>query len=266
MNNAVTVRCQNLSLMRGDKIILQNFSATFNEGQFIGVFGSNGAGKSTLLHAFLNLIKPHQGELNILGRSPGLSHEYIGYLPQFQDLDHLHLSGFAYLQAAWLGAKWGMPFLNKEAKKNITEIIELVDMAHLIQKPLSMLSGGEKQRIRLARALLKKPKILLLDEPLNHLDLKQQEIFVHLIQRLSKEHGVTVFFTAHDFNPLLPVMNRVLYLAHGNALLGEPKEVVTSKALTELYGHPISVIHHAGRLLVLNAESNSICGLEHGSC
>lgn len=264
--NKISVTCQNLFLNRGETIILQDFSAQFHEKQFIGVFGPNGAGKSTWLYALLNRITPSSGEIKVCGQSVKSMAACMGYLPQFQDMTHLHLSGRAYLQAAWRGHHLGMPFLNRKAKETIIEILTWVDALHLIDKPLSMLSGGEKQRIRLARALLKKPKILLLDEPLNHLDPKQQELFVNLIRHLCTQLNMTVFFTAHDFNPLLPVMDSVFYLAQGRALLGKPEAVVTSEALTQLYGHPISVIRHAGRLVVLNSESSSICGLEHGSC
>lgn len=262
----MTIQCKNIFLQRGEKIILQDFSANFYEKQFVGVFGPNGAGKSTWLHLLLNLITPQHGNIQILNQTPRQASSYMGYLPQLNDMNHLHLSGRAYLYAAWHGECLGMPFLNTEAKKHIADIVSWVDADTLADRPLSELSGGEKQRIRLARALLRKPNILLLDEPLNHLDPRQQELFIQLIHQICHAWKMTVFFTAHDFNPLLPVLNDVFYLANGRALLGKPEEVVTTEALTKLYGHPITVLKYRDRLIVLNLQGNSICGLEHGTC
>jgi zinc/manganese transport system ATP-binding protein len=116
------------------------------------------------------------------------------------------------------------------------------------------LSGGEQQRVLIAHALISRPKLLLLDEPLANLDLRSEQEIVAVLGKLTREHGISVLLSAHDMNPLLAVMDRIVYVANGHAASGTTEEVVTSAGLTELYGHHVDVVHVHGRVLVVAGE------------
>lgn len=264
--NAVTI--ENLILKYTQKSIIQDFSATINAGEFVGIFGANGAGKSTLLRALLGLIKPQAGRIRIMGKPCQRGNAHIGYLSQFRQFAVTNkLSGRAYLSAAYHGYRWGLPFANKDAQSQLETVIQLTNTEDFIDQPYLQLSGGERQRIALAQALLGQPKILLLDEPLSGLDPSQQEKMVHLIQTIQQQLNIAVLFTAHDMNPLLGVMNQVIYLAQGKAAIGSVDEVVNSEKLSELYNAPIQVVHYDNHLFVIHEKLGSnIHAHDHPFC
>ncbi len=249
------IQINNLTLKQGSKNILNHFTAKIEPGEFIGVFGPNGAGKSTLLKAILGLIKPANGSLTVFGLPPNRGHPKIGYLPQTRgQINNFPLTGYAFLSAALIGHKWGLPFLNKKNANLIKEVLNLVEGESLANQSLYQLSGGEKQRLLLAQALLGTPSILLLDEPLNNLDPNYQDIIIRLVEKISHQLKVTVLFTAHDVNPLIGVMDKVLYMAAGHAAIGQVAEVITTEKLSTLYGAPMEVIRNLDRLFVINKE------------
>jgi len=250
---------QGLSLAYGAHGILHDFTASIHYGEFIGVFGPNGAGKSTLLKGILGLVKPCGGELKVLGKSIERGNTAIGYLPQMRSqLPHTQFSGRAIITAAIAGYRWGLPCISKQQYQEVEKVIALVEATHYADKPYQQLSGGERQRLILAQTLLNNPKVLLLDEPLANLDPRYQESLIELIQRLQRQLNITVLFTAHDVNPLLGVMDRVLYLARGNAAIGTVKQVITSEQLSALYQAPIEVVTHQQRLFVISKERGII--------
>jgi zinc/manganese transport system ATP-binding protein len=247
------VELQQVTLARGRRVVLSEVSASIKAGEFVGVFGPNGAGKTTLLHAILGLLRPAAGELRVLGARPRRGNPAAGYLPQqHAPLADLRLSGRDFVASAYRGERWGPPLVGRAGREQIDWAIATVGAEALAARPLRELSGGERQRLLLAQALLGKPRLLLLDEPLISLDPRFQHAVVVLVQRIQREHGVTVLFTAHDLNPLLGVMDRVLYLGQGHAALGTVDEVVTGEVLSRLYGTPIEVIHVAGRIAVIS--------------
>ncbi len=138
-----------------------------------------------------------------------------------------------------------------------------VDAEALSARPISALSGGQRQRLLLAAALLGRPKLLLLDEPLISLDPAAQAGIIALIRRLQETLGLTVLFAAHDINPLLSTMDRVLYLGGGKAAIGTVDEVITSATLSTLYGAPIEVIRAGGRIFVVSDQSDHHHACEH---
>lgn len=248
---AITI--ENLSLTYGDRVILRDFNATIAAGEFIGIFGPNGAGKSTLLRAILGLTTPSAGTIRIAQQPIQRGRFDIGYLPQAMQTVHTsQLCGRARLAAACNGVKWGLPLLNKQQREDIERTLHLVNAHEFADRPYAQLSGGERQRLLLAQALLNKPTILLLDEPLTNLDPRQQEILLHVVQQIQREEKVTVLFTAHDVNPLLGIMDRIIYLARGNGVIGTVDEVVTDAKLSWLYGMPIEVIRYKQQLYVIN--------------
>jgi len=249
-----------LSITFNARPIIVNFSASIESGDFIGIFGSNGAGKSTLLKSILGLIKPTSGTILLSGKLATRGNVAIGYMPQIRQLLHTNqLSGRARLLANLQGTRYGLPTINHAAEQQVNKILDLVNANHFADLPFNKLSGGERQRLLLAQALLNAPKILLLDEPLASLDPHQQENLIALIEKLRKKLNITILFTAHDFNPLMQVMSKIIYLANGRAAIGAVNEIVTPEKLSWLYGVEMDVINHQGRLLVVSHAGSNQC-------
>jgi len=246
---------ENLTLTRGRRTILSDVNANIGAGEFIGVFGPNGAGKTTLLHAILGLLPPASGTIRVFGKPPGNGTALAGYLPQkHASTGDLRLRGWDLVASAYEGLRWGPPLLGARGRQEVAWALATVEATGLAERPLSELSGGERQRLLLAEALLGKPKLLLLDEPLISLDPRYQQAVVELIKRIQVALGITVLLTAHELNPLLGFMDRVLYLGHGRAALGTTEEVITSEVLSRLYDAPIEVLRLAGRIVVVAAH------------
>ena len=254
------IELRNLTLRRGDRTTLSDVNAVIGEGEFIGVFGPNGAGKTTLLRAILGLLRPAVGEIRVFGQLPLNGSSIIGYLPQRSaTVTNLKLQGWDFVASAYNGHRWGLPILGAAGKKAVSAALEIVEAEELASRPVSEISGGELQRLRLAQSLLGQPRLLLLDEPLISLDPHYQRSVVDVVKRIQRTLGITVLFTAHEINPLLGAMDRVLYLGHGRAVLGEVDEVMTSDVLSRLYGSSIEVLHVKNRIIVVasNGEFDS---------
>lgn len=254
---SIACSLRNVSIAFGAQEILHDISAAIAEGEFIGIFGPNGAGKSTLMQALLGLCPVRKGIIQLFGQAPGQNNNSIGYLPQTRSgFENTALSARALVAAVQRGERWGIPWSSSSSRKAVDRALELAGASHYADRPFSILSGGEKKRVMLAQTLLDEPKLLILDEPLANLDPKNQMLLVDCVAQIKKETGTTILFIAHDVNPLLHVMDRVMYLAGGNASLGTIDDVITSKSLSELYGMPIHVAKSEGRLFIVNAESN----------
>ena len=249
------VELDHLTLTRGRRTVLADVSASIGEGEFVGVFGPNGAGKTTLLHAILGLLPPASGAIRVFGKPPGNGTTLAGYLPQKRSaIGDLRLRGWDLVASAYEGHRWGPPLLGSRGRREVAWALATVEAMELAERPLSELSGGELQRVLLAQALLGKPKLLLLDEPLISLDPRYQQSVVELIKRVQSALGITVLLTAHELNPLLGFMDRVLYLGHGRAALGTTEEVITSEVLSRLYNASIEVLRLNGRIVVVAAH------------
>lgn len=235
--------------------MLANVSLAIRPGEFIGVFGPNGAGKTTLLHAILGLLRPAAGRLEVFGVPPVRGNRLAGYLPQQRaSVAELCLRGWDFVASAVDGDRWGVPIWTRAARREVDRVLAIVEADQLAARPLCELSGGEMQRLLLAQALLGDPKLLLLDEPFLSLDPHFQQATVDLVKRIQKDEGITVLFTAHELNPLLDAMDRVLYLGQGRAALGTVDEVITSEVLSRLYGTRIDVVRVDHRLLVVSGH------------
>ncbi len=251
--SAYAIELDRVTLARGPRVVLAAVSAAIKTGEFIGVFGPNGAGKTTLLHAILGLVRPAAGELRVLGATPTRGNRNAGYLPQNRAaVDDIRLHGRDFVASALRGERWGLPLAGRIGAAEVDRVIAAVEAQGLAARPLCELSGGELQRLLLAQALLGKPRLLLLDEPLISLDPRFQETVVTLVREIQKREGMTVLFTAHELNPLLGAMDRVLYLGHGSAAIGSVDEVITSDVLSRLYGTPIDVLRVNGRIVVVS--------------
>jgi len=248
----------------GGTQILSTVTAEVKVGEFIGIFGPNGAGKSTLIKCILGLLPLASGRISVFGSSPGRENRRIGYMPQSQSsLENTALSAFSVVAAIANGNRWGLPWYNKALKNEVIKSLHLVGAAHYANRPFSVLSNGEKQCIALAQALLREPKLLILDEPLANLDPHNQIRLIRCIQKIRKSAGTTVLFISHDVNPLLDVMDQVLYMAGGTAILGPVNKVFTSEVLSTLYRAKIHVIHAKGRIFVVSAEGNVTETIRH---
>jgi zinc/manganese transport system ATP-binding protein len=240
----------------GGRTLWSGVDLEVGAGEFVAVLGPNGVGKSTLIKVLLGVLPPAAGEVRVLGEQPGQSGQRVGYLPQRRSFDtSLRMRGTDIVGLGWDGDRWGIPLpgrQRKAARARITEVIELVGASAYANRPIGQCSGGEQQRLLIAQALVRRPELLLLDEPLDSLDLPNQAAVAALVGRICRDEGVTVVMVAHDVNPILSRLDRVVYLAEGGAVAGDPEEVITSETLSRLYGTPIEVLRTSdGRLVVV---------------
>ncbi|MGA8611734.1 MAG: ATP-binding cassette domain-containing protein [Xanthobacteraceae bacterium] len=237
----------------GGRRVLTDVGFTIASGEFIGVLGPNGAGKTTLMRAILGLLPPSAGEIRVLGRAPQRGTADIGYVPQVRTvLPDMRVRGRDFIASSVHGERWGVPSLSRSDRKMIEETLAAVGASDLAARPLSDMSGGERQRLLLAQALLGTPRLLLLDEPLISLDYRYQEAVIELVRAFARERNITVLFSAHEINQLIGAIDRVLYLGNGQAALGTVAEVVTAPVLSRLYGTDVSVVRADGHIFVLS--------------
>jgi len=241
----------------GGRTIWSDVSLTVAEADFVAVLGPNGAGKTTLIKAILGLLPLAAGTASVLGRQPGVAKGRIGYLPQRRSFDTgTRIRGVDLVQLGLDGARWGIPLPGAAGRKRdaarVAEVIELVGTTGYARQPIGELSGGEQQRLLIAQALVRRPQLLLLDEPLDSLDLPNQAAVAALVRRICREEKVAVLLVAHDINPILSYLDRVVYLAGGAAVEGRPEDVISGETLSRLYGAPIEVLRASdGRLVVV---------------
>ena len=256
------IELERASVHIGRQPIWTDVSMSMDRGEFVALLGANGSGKSTLLKVVLGAMPLASGSVSVLGRAAGAANRAIGYLPQRRSFDEgTRLRGRDVVRLGLDGDRWGVPLAlpwgptagrQRAARARVAEVIEMVGAAAYAGRPIGELSGGEQQRLLIAQALVRRPEILLLDEPLDSLDLPTQASVAALVHDVCREAGVGVLLVAHDVNPLLPYIDRVVYLAGGHAVEGPVEEVITSETLTELHGLPVEVLRASdGRLVVV---------------
>ena len=249
------ITLEHVRIQFGKRAILDDVSITVNEGEFIAVLGPNGAGKSTLLKLLLGLLKPNAGAIRVLGKPPRRGNNAIGYAPQHRQLEaDLALRARDVVGFGLDGNRWGTGMPSARRKAIIDKALLEVDASAFADAPIGQLSGGEQQRLLIAQALLANPRLLLLDEPLANLDISHEQEIVALVAKVCRTRNVAVMLVAHDINPLLPVVDRVLYIARGHTAIGPTDEVITSSALSQLYGSPVEVVQALDRVFVVGAD------------
>jgi zinc/manganese transport system ATP-binding protein len=247
------VELENATLRIGGRTVLRDVSFAVRPGEFIGVLGPNGSGKTTLMRAVLGLCPPVAGSLRVFGAEPHRGDPAIGYLPQTRTvIPDLRVRGLDFIGASLAGHRWGLPAHDSAGRRMIGEALDAVGARELATRPLSEMSGGERQRLLLAQALIGNPKLLLLDEPLIMLDARHQEVAIDVVRKVCRERGITVLFSGHELNQLLGAIDRVLYLGNGQAVLGAIGEVVTGPVLSRLYGAEIEVVRAGGHIFVMS--------------
>jgi zinc/manganese transport system ATP-binding protein len=241
-----------VTLMLGGRTVLDRVRFRVADGEFIGLLGPNGAGKTTLMRAILGLIPVHGGRIEVLGQTVTRGNAAVGYMPQSRRaVANLRLSGWDFVAGVVQGHRWGLPITDRAGRAEIDWALDMVGARDLARRRLTETSGGERQRLLLAQALIGRPRLLLLDEPLMSLDPHHQEGVVRLVKSLQSSLGIAVLFSAHELNPLLGALDRVLYLGGGHAACGTVAEVITGPVLSRLYGSDIEVVEVNGRVFVM---------------
>jgi zinc/manganese transport system ATP-binding protein len=259
---AEAVRLENAGIQLGDRFVWRHVDLTVGAGEFVAILGPNGAGKSTLLQAMLGVLPLREGNASVFGKPVRRGNDEVGYLPQRRSFDSdLRIRAIDLVGLGIDGAHWGfpLPFARRlgigragENARRLAQVLQLVGAEAYARRPIGELSGGEQQRILIAQALVTGARMLFLDEPLDSLDLNNQQAISGLVQRICHDHGVTVLLVAHDINPILPYVDRVVYVAQGQVVSGRPDEVIRSDTLSRLYGVPVDVLHTTdGRIIVV---------------
>jgi zinc/manganese transport system ATP-binding protein len=242
--DAAALTFDDVGVVRGGRLIWSEGTFEVPAGCIVAVIGSNGSGKTTLLHAVLGLIPVASGTVRVFGRPAGERNDAIGYVPQ----DYVATAGEAIRarDAVLLGLngrRWGFSRPSAADRVRVDEALAWVEGTDFADMRVAQLSGGQRQRIAIASALVAQPRMLILDEPLASLDLRNQQEIVKLLARLNTELGVTILIVAHDLNPMLAVLNSAIYLLDGHAHHAAIDEVVDANLLTHLYGTQVQVAH-----------------------
>jgi zinc/manganese transport system ATP-binding protein len=252
------IAAENLSAGYREKAVWQDANFSFGRGEFVAVIGPNGAGKTTLFRLLLGLQSPISGSIKLFGTQPRRGNPQIGYVPQQHAFDsQMSVESAELVRLGLSGNRWGFnPFSHKD-RDAAYAALEGVGARELAHRPLSVLSGGELQRIFLAEALVSNPDILLLDEPLSNLDLRRETELLHLINNAVRSRGVTALLVAHNINPLLPHLDKVIYIANGQVAVGRPSEILTSESLSALYGIQVEVLRDPhGNVAIIGVEEH----------
>src|SRR5437660_6347166 len=264
---SLVIQVENAAVALGGRTIWQDVRLSVEPGEFLAILGPNGAGKSTLLKAILGLIPLSRGTISVLGHPARRGNAAIGYVPQRRHFEaEVRVRGRSIVRLGLDGGNWGLPlpFLQRgkarDAARRVQEAIDLVGAGEYADRPIGELSGGEQQRLLIAQALVTRPRILALDEPLDSMDLRNQQGVAGVIRQISQETGAAVLLVAHDVNPILPAVDRLVYVAHGQVAVGTPQEVITTETLSRLYNTPIEVLRASdGRIVVVGQPEEEVC-------
>lgn len=243
---------RNATLRFGERTLWGGLDLDVKPGEFIAVLGANGSGKTSLLKVILGRQGLSSGQAHFLGEDVRRGNRRIGYIPQQKLADEgTPLRARDLIALGLDGHRWGLPWPSKARRARVDAVLDSVGASHYARVPIATLSGGEQQRLRVGQALADKPRLLLCDEPLLSLDLAHQRAVSELIDENRRASNIGVLFVTHDINPILDMVDRVLYLAGGRFRIGTPDEVLRSEVLSELYGSPVDVIRTRGRIVVV---------------
>ncbi len=248
---------EGISVWLSGREVLHDVSFSIRPGEFTGLIGPNGAGKTTILRVVLGLQATSTGRVLIAGGRRSRHNPLVGYVPQKVLFDpDLPLRARDVVGLGLDGNRLGVPVVARRRRAVLVEeMLDAVDAARFADQRVGNLSGGEQQRVLIAHALVSRPKLLLLDEPLANLDLKSEQEVVTLLSRIATEQRIAVLLSAHDMNPLLSAMDHIVYVAGGRAASGTTEEVVRPEVLSRLYGQHVDVLHVHDRVIVVAGET-----------
>jgi zinc/manganese transport system ATP-binding protein len=257
-SSAPVLRIRDGALAYGPRTLWSGLDLEVAPGEFIAVLGANGSGKSSLLKVILGQQRLSGGSIRFLGEPGRRGDRRIGYVPQ-QKLadDGVPLRARDLVALGLSGHRWGIPLPSAARRREVDALLEAVGATGYANAGVSTLSGGEQQRVRIGQALAGEPRLLLCDEPLLSLDLRHQRAVSELIDQQRRERGFGVLFVTHDINPVLDMVDRVLYLAGGGFRIGTPDEVLRSEVLSALYGSQVDVIRTHGRVVVVGTPDHT---------
>jgi zinc/manganese transport system ATP-binding protein len=263
---SAVVSVEGLGLRFDERVLWENLSFELQPGEFLAVLGPNGTGKTSLIRILLGLLEPSAGRALVNGSPPREGRQHVGYVPQQRAFDRdLALRARDLVRLGLDGHRWGNGRLSSDERARIDRAIASVGASEYADAPIGRLSGGEQQRLRIAQALVADPALLLADEPLLSLDLAYQHTITGLLDERRRTAGTPVLFVTHDINPVLGLVDKVLYLAPGNWAIGAPDEVLTSETLTQLYGTDVDVLRVRGRVVVVGTpDDQHVHHVDHG--
>ena len=253
------VRLRDASMRFGERVLFEGLDLDLEPGEFLAVLGPNGAGKTTLLQVLLGLTRLSAGVVEVGGEPPRRGSHDVGYVPQQRAFDRdLPIRGRDLVRFGLDGHRRGLPFGSASTRARVDAAVRSVGAQSYADASIGLLSGGEQQRLRIAQALIGDPQVLLCDEPLLSLDLAHQQAVSELIDARRRSAGTAVVFVTHEINPILPYVDRVLYLVGGRWAVGTPAEVLTTEGLSDLYGTDVDVLTVRGRIIVVGSEETAL--------
>lgn len=257
MTQSPIVRFEDARLAYGSRVLWEELNLSIAAGEFLAVLGPNGSGKTSFINTMLGTTALNRGSVSIAGEPVRRGSSAVGLIPQQRPFgDNVPLRARDLVALGLDGTKLGVRLAHKSVRGKVDELLEMVGATAYADRAVSDLSGGEQQRLRAAQALASNPRVLLCDEPLLSLDLNHQQAISEVIHRQAVERGSAVVFVTHEINPILPYVDRVLYLAEGRFHLGSVDEVMQSSVLTKLYGAPVEVLRVNGRIVVVSGDGN----------
>lgn len=241
------LRLRDATLSFGDRELRRELTLEVRPGEFLAVLGPNGTGTTSLLKTILGQQKLTSGSIDFLGEPVGRGSARIGYIPQQKLMEYgTPLRARDVVTFGLNGDRWGLPLTSRAVRRQVDDILASVGASEYANVPVATLSGGEQQRVRVGQSIAGSPSLLLCDEPLISIDLHHQRQIGELIDERRKALGTAVVFVTHDVNPILGMVDRVLYLAGGRFRIGTPDEVLCSEVLSALYDTPVDVIRSRG--------------------
>jgi zinc/manganese transport system ATP-binding protein len=238
----------------GARQLWQNLDLAVAPGEFVAVLGPNGCGKTSLVKVLLGLTALSSGSARVCGAPPRRGNPTIGYVPQQRGFDRdLPIRGSDLVRLGVDGHRWGIGVPNPARRRRVESAIEAVGASRFADSPIGRCSGGEQQRLRIAQALVGNPELLLCDEPLLSLDIRYQGEVVDSLDRQRRASEIAVVFVTHEINPILTVVDRVLYLVGTRWAIGAPEDVLTSTILSELYQTAVDVLRVQERIIIVGA-------------
>ena len=244
--NALDV--ENLCVKADDRHLVENVTFSVEEGKIVAIIGPNGAGKTTLIKAILGLIPYETGSVSLFGRPFRQinSHNEIGYVPQRLEFDRTFPLTVSELLRFTVPPLYSLPFSRrKEEREHIDRLLATVGVQNLKHRSIGSLSGGELQRVMIAKAIVNEPRILFLDEPASGVDIEGQERFHDLVRRLNKEKGLTVILISHDLNVVYRFADNVLCLNRRLVCSGSPEKTLTDEVIKSVYGEMMGAYIHS---------------------